>query len=275
MSLRRASYLFLCIGPILIMPLAGARPLRIPGVHPWIGIVLFAAMAACVWILGVRRPRPEAESARRLAIAGGLLVVPFALIALLWVGLGTPWDATPPENVMRYAVLLVGSVAVTAALVLVWDLLLEASERLFATLGLSAAVLAGAGYLVWLSLEMGAHATRVRLGTVPESITALGSLLDVLLFAACALTYLATAAFAGALGRVRWLRQGPSTAYVTLSLIALAFLVLRGLAFPDPTQSSTPWYARPGFIVGIPAVPWLMPYFLGVVLLRRSANEMD
>jgi len=35
-----------------------------------------------------------------------------------------------------------------------------------------------------------------------------------------------------------------------------------------------PWYASPGFIVGIPAVPFIIPFLFGVVLLRR-AGEID
>ena len=39
------------------------------------------------------------------------------------------------------------------------------------------------------------------------------------------------------------------------------------------TATSAPWYMRPGFIAGIPAVPWIMPCLLGVVLLRSAENE--
>ena len=30
---------------------------------------------------------------------------------------------------------------------------------------------------------------------------------------------------------------------------------------------------RPGFVAGIPAVPWIMPFLLGVVVLRRAGDE--
>ena len=48
-------------------------------------------------------------------------------------------------------------------------------------------------------------------------------------------------------------------AYVILNLVALVFIVIRGLSFPDPNGGATPWYTQPGFIAGIPAVPWVMP----------------
>ena len=58
-----------------------------------------------------------------------------------------------------------------------------------------------------------------------------------------------------------------------VSLIAVLFLALRGLPFPELTATTTVWYLQPAFIAGIPAVPWIMPFLLGVVLLRRAGNE--
>lgn len=269
---RRFGYVFLCITPFLVAALAGARPLRIAGIHQAVGIILFATIALCVWWLGGRGTTAGAEQAQRLRVAGVLLVAPFAMVALLWIGLGTPWDATPPENVMRYAVLLASAVAVTTAFVVLKEVLSDDGERLSSSLGLALNVLAGSAYVVWISFQLGAHAARASQGQVLPAIISLGDVFDTLLFVACALTYLATAAFAESLGRLGWLRRGSSRAYVVLNLLALTFLTVRGLSFPDPTASSTPWYMRPGFIAGIPAIPWVMPYLLGVVLLRRAGD---
>jgi hypothetical protein len=38
-----------------------------------------------------------------------------------------------------------------------------------------------------------------------------------------------------------------------LAGLAITFLLMRGLAFPDPTRPDKPWYATPGFIVSIPS----------------------
>jgi hypothetical protein len=59
-------------------------------------------MALAAWILGARAIMTGSRKSRLLAIAGIFLITPFALLALLWVGLGPPWEATPPENQMRY-----------------------------------------------------------------------------------------------------------------------------------------------------------------------------
>ena len=110
-------------------------------------------------------------------------------------------------------------------------------------------------------------------GQIPPAVRAVYDVYDILLFFACILTYLTTAAFATSLGRVRWLGRGATRAYVIVSFVALLFLVLRGFSYPDLRASSTPWYLRPAFIAGIPAVPWIMPFLLGVVLVRRAGDE--
>jgi len=87
------------------------------------------------------------------------------------------------------------------------------------------------------------------------------------------LTYLATGAFAASLGRVQWLGLRATRAFMIVTGVALLFLVIRGLHYPDPRALSTPWYTSPGFVVGIPAVPFIMPFLFGVVLLRRAGEE--
>ncbi len=266
------SYLFLCVFPLLVAVAVGVRNLRIPGVYQSLGGVLFTAITIAAWHLGARVIRTGVEGSRRLAVAGGLLLAPWAVISLLWVGLGTPWDSTPGENEMRYLVLLFDSIAVTVAFVVLKEVLGDAGERFYSTLGFASGLLGGVAYLIWLSFEVGVFATSVGSGQVSPAILAMSDVMDILLFVACVLTYLATAAFAASCGRARWLGRGAARAYVIVSFVALLFIVMRGLSFPDPTASSTPWYMRPGFIVGVPAIPWLMPFLLGVVLLRRVGD---
>ena len=134
-------------------------------------------------------------------------------------------------------------------------------------------MLAGAAYLVWMSFTLGMVVVRVQAGQIPPAVSAVYDVYDILLFFACILTYLTTAAFATSLGRAHWLGRGATRAYVIVSFVALLFLVLRGFSYPDLTASSTPWYLSPAFIAGIPAVPWIMPFLLGLVLARRAGDE--
>ena len=269
---RRVSYVFLCLVPFLLFPLVGVRALRIPGVYQTVGAVLFTAIIIAAWLLGVRAIKGP-QGRQTLALAGTFLLVPSTLFSLLWIGLASPGEATPVENRMRFLVLVVGSIAVTGGFVVLREALHEAGERVYSTLGSAANMLAGAAYLVWMSFTLGMVVVRVQAGQIPSAVRAVYDVYDILLFFACILTYLTTAAFATSLGRARWLGRGATRAYVIVSFVALLFLVLRGFSYPDLTASSTPWYLRPAFIAGIPAVPWIMPFLLGVVLLRRAGDE--
>ena len=82
---------------------------------------------------------------------------------------------------MRYLVLLVSSIAVSGGLVVLKEALSEAGERQYSTLGFAAALLAGAAYLIWMSLLLGAYIVRVRDGQVPPAINSLIDVFDVLL----------------------------------------------------------------------------------------------
>jgi hypothetical protein len=58
-----------------------------------------------------------------------------------------------------------------------------------------------------------------------------------------------------------------------VNLVMLTLIMIKGLSYPDPTAKSAPWYLDLAFIAGIPAVPWIMPYLVGVILLRRAGSE--
>ena len=68
------------------------------------------------------------------------------------------------------------------------------------------------------------------------------------------------------------LSRGGKIGFAVANVILIALLLMRGLSFPDPRAISTPWYLNLGFIAGIPAVPWIMPYLIGVGLLRRAGR---
>ena len=154
-SKQRISYAFLCAMPFIAFGAVAVRPLRIPGVYHVIGGVLFAAISIAAWTLGARAIRADVQSRRQLALAGALLVTPFTLVALLWVGIGPPWVATAAENQMRYLVLLVMATAAAGGFVVLKEALSEAGERFYSTLGFAAVMLAGPLYLIWDAFVFG------------------------------------------------------------------------------------------------------------------------
>ena len=226
------------------------------------------------WKLGLRGLRATSQSTQQVALAGALWLAPLVLVSLLWVGIVAPWMATPPENLVRYLVLMAMAVLATAGSVALALALRDAGERVLSSLGAALALVAGSGYLVWTSLYAGYWVARVQGDT--SAVTALRPLanaFDVLLFADGSLTYAAIAALAAAMGSVAWLGRWPTRVYVGFNIVLFVLLSVRGVSFPDPNGGGTPWYLNAGFVAGIPAVPWLMPFLLGVVLLRRAGTE--
>ena len=271
--LQRLSYVFLCSSPFLVIALAGIRSLRVPVVHQAIGASVLAMFTMAIWILAGRAIRGQLPETRSVAVAGILLVSPFLLMGLLWVGLGPPWEATPAENQMRYVVLITSAASVVVGCVALKEALSAAGERFYSMLGFACIILAGPLYVVGESLLLASFSAIVRTGEAPEVFRSLSEFQDILMFFGGALTYAATIGFAISLWRARWLGARASCVYVVLSLIALLCLVARGLQFPDPEAQSMPWYTMPGLIAGIPAVPFIIPCLFGVVSLRQLATQ--
>lgn len=270
---RQISYGFLCATPFIAFGAAAARPLRIPGVYHVIGGVLFAAISTAAWTLGARAVRTDMQSRRQLALAGTLLLTPFAVVALFWVGIGGPWAASAAENQMRYLVLIAMALAATGGFVVLREALSQGSERLHSTLGFAAVMLACSLYLVWDAFMYGAYFGQEHSGSMPAAIVALRPFQNLVLSLAGTLTYVATAAFAASLARAQWLSRRASLAYIIVSFFASFFIVIKVLERPDLEAASQPWYTIPGFILGVPALPLIMPSLLGVILLRRAGDE--
>lgn len=271
---RRLNLFILCAGIVSATLIFGMRAIYAPGIHFGIVAVQFAVICLSAVALGGWAARSGSDERRLFATAGLLLITPFALFSLL-AGIGPPGGQTADENQLRYVVLLISSIVVGGGFLVLREALRKSGEEFYSTLGFAAIVFATPAYITWggVMVELFREAKLPTAGEAQAWHAAMTDLTDILLFFAGVLTYLATAAFAAALARKQLMRRGASIAMITLSFIALGFLATRGLKFPNPDIVFQHWYTIPSFIVSIPAVPWMMPCMIGIVLLWRAGNE--
>ena len=268
---RRFSFGFLCALPFVALALAAPRPLHdVPG-HEFFGIVPFAIALACMWRLGGPALRREESPDRTLVLAATLLLVPWLLIALLWTGLGAPFQADRLENQHRYIVLMVNALSVGAGFMLLRDALRERGERFYGGALFAAAVPASGLYLTCVALTL-AQSTMAVQGDHTPIPPVLSHLYDALEFFACSLTYLCTVLAAIAMGKAGLLGRACVRVFMTLCVVFLVLLVLRGIEFPDISGQTAPWYTQPGVIVRIPAMPWVMPGVLAAMMFRAASR---
>jgi len=269
---RSLSLFVLYVSLILITVTFGLRVPYVQSHYHALAVIQFAGICLAGWRVGAWAIRDETVERRRLAVAGAFLVTPWALFSFL-AGFGRPDQANHAENLLRYQVLLLSAMAIGFGMVVLHAALSAAGETFYSVMGFGAMILATPLYLVWAAILIEAHHARLAgSAEVLAGIPSLVEMSDVLLFFGGVLTYLATAAFAAALKRAQWLGRPASRAFVTLSFFAVLCLVFRGMQFPDPKAVFEHWYTIPGYVAGIPAIPWIMPFLLGAVLLRRAGE---
>jgi hypothetical protein len=277
------SWALLAVCLLAIFALFGA-PADYPStLHAAIVGIALAVSVVALWFAGARTAvRAGADDTMRLrAGAAALLVAPFILFSLL-PGAGPPREQPVQDNELRYLLLAIDPMLVCAGLLLLKEALASAGDRLNAALGLAAIGIATPLYVAfaliqrvdYVAAELGWSWAQAA-SSGQHELTALDALSMAALFFGGALTYIATAAFAGGLARVGWLGRGTAIGMQVVCGVGLGFLVARGFAFPSLHAAFSHWYTVPGFIAGIPAVPWIPLCVIGVLLLRRDGLERD
>ena len=103
-------------------------------------------------------------------------------------------------------------------------------------------------------------------GKLPEWYPAIQKQYSLIAVMEAALIYLATALFAASLRLTGLFNKTSSRIYIVISIIALISVCVY------------PLYAKPVAFLGIfplliPAIPFIMPYLIGVNLLRRVGDK--
>ncbi len=242
----------------------------------WLLNVVLMTLAS--WVLGLHVIRQKDKEESDLGTAAFFLIIPWILISM-FAGLGPPpetaaeWTATAQEQQLRYFMLVVSGVFIAFGFVGLRNGLKTKGDSFYSSLGLIAILIAIPLFIINM-LYWGFYLTELfKIQTTnnttnfPEWFLPVRELFGSISVIEVALTYFATFAVALSMKKVGWLNKTSSFFYILFSLLAFLMAILS--AFFTET------FKIPGFAVSIPAFPFLMPYFIGVNLLRKVGNKVN
>jgi hypothetical protein len=268
-AIRQVGILVLPLALLVVIVTFGVPMAYDRGTHMALAAGQLFVTCASAWALGASALAAPDPRKRQLAIAGSALVLPFALFSLA-AGFGPPEAAGATQNELRYVLLTIGAVLVGAGFIALTGLPTTKGAITPAN---------PAGLLMVMATPLYAAFTLSQWGEYAAShsphlawIASYDRLSLGFLFAGVLLTYSATAFTANALNRAQLIGRLSSIVLVALSIIAMAFVAIRiAVALTHgPMWGFNAWYEMPGFVLLIPAVPWLMPCAIGVLLLHRA-----
>ena len=275
---RMTSYIYLILVPIIIAALGfGVGHVNYTIYLPvWFLNVVFMIIAS--WSLGLKAAKLKSKEDYNLAITAFFLIVPYIFISM-FAGLGPPpetaveWTEKATEQQVRYFFLVISGVFIAFGFIGLSNRLKTAGESLFSDLS-STAILIAIPLFIANMLYWGFYLTELfkilssqNSTNYPDWFLPTKQLFGLISVIEVALTYFATFAIVIALKKTGWLNA--TSYYFYLLFSSLAFVIIILSAFFTDT------FKIPGFAVSIPAFPFLMPYFIGVNLLKRVGNNQN
>ena len=272
---RKISQLYLLIVPILAVALGFGTGKISYTIYLPIWIVNVFLMALASWVLGLKVLKHKQN---HLAAGAFFLIMPIVIVSMFF-GLGPPpdtskeWVATATEQQVRYSMLTVAGIFIAFGFTLLKEKLQSEHETFFSLLGLVAIQIAIPLFILDM-LFWGFTLTETfnivistNAESVPQWLRPQAKLFGMISVVEVALTYLAIIFFAVSMKRVGFLSKTSSMIYVVISLVAFMLIVLSAF-MPEP-------FITAGFAVSIPAIPFLMPYYMGVSLLARTGDQSN
>jgi hypothetical protein len=275
---QRVSQVFLWVAPFLspiLMLVYRAGGLKVYAVG---GATLLVLMAGAVWILAAGSVTSPASN-RSIALLPGVFLVANLASAAVTVTTGPPptsdavWVAIRTEQHVRYVGLLIAGLLALAGFTLLTASLREAGERVFSVLAFSSTAIATVLFILFALGALTIYdlvAQQRSAGNTPAWSSPLLILIFSWIELYAVLSYLATSLYAVALGKVGLLSKFVCVLFVALGTIAA---VLALIAITTPNQTGTLTHGL--FIFTIPAVPLILPYLIGVNLVRRAGDPVS
>jgi hypothetical protein len=272
---KLTSYIYLLLVPIITTGLGfGVGHVSYKFYLPiWLLNVVLMIIAS--WSLGLNVIRLKNKEENKLAKAAFFLIVPWMLISM-FAGLGPPphiaaeWKASATEQQVRYVMLVICGVFVAFGFASLKDRLKSKGEEYYSRLAYIAIVIAIPLFIInmlfwgfYLS-ELFEIQVKNNATDFPEWFLPIEKLFRSISVVEVSLTYLATFVIVLSLKRIGWLSRTSGFFYLLFSLLAIVVITLFVL-FTEVFMI--------GALMLVPAFPFLMPYFIGVNLLRWAGNK--
>lgn len=229
------------------------------------GAIQAVLIGVAAWVLGLGAAR------RALGAAAALLVASGAILSLGW-NMGPPpagdqFLATRLDQQFRYTALLIGAFLALGGLTVLRSSLHQAGEHVWSSLGHTTVLLSTLLFaVVNAALQIGFEAVRqeASTGREPNWVEPFRNYFVYLTIFWAVLAYLGTAFYAASLRKVGWMGNKVARVCIGSCIAAVGLVPFFPLA-PGPM-------GMPGFVLCIPAVPYFIPYWIGVNLASRAGE---
>ncbi|WP_121811152.1 hypothetical protein [Mucilaginibacter kameinonensis] len=232
-------------------------------------------MITAAWNLGGHQFKSSNRGIKQQAAAALLLFIPWLLFSI-FAGMGPPpptlqgWVNTAAEQQIRFTILIAGGILLVLGYALLKVKLQAAGENLYSVMAAAAINLAVPLFIInmafWGYYLTDAFRVFVQLNVSkrPDLYGPTKSLFYVISIAEVLLLYLGTVFFAVSLKVTGLFNPVACRYYVFFGLAGMVLVVLPP-TWPEP-------FGTAGYLVAIPAISFIMPYLIGVNLLKKIKN---
>lgn len=242
-----------------------------------IWVVHVCLMSTAIWLLGAHAVRGPDADKKHIAVTAIFIVAPWMFFSI-FAGMGAPpstargWVDTAHEQETRFFILIFGGVLLGIGANLLKGMLQRSGEHIYSGIGHTALAI-GLPLFILNMAWWGSYLTesfRIFVASDaparrPDWYITMRELFFIIGVVEIALIYLASAAFALSLRRTGLIGRGVCRAYVIFSVLGFVLNLLPP-GLPDP-------WGTMGYLVSVPAVTFIMPYLMGVGLLRRAGER--
>ena len=274
---RNLSQLYLTLVPILTVVFGLGVGYISYQIYLPVWLLNVVLMIVAAWVLGAHIIKTGDQEKKHIAACALFFIVP-TMLSSMFAGLGAPpyenpkvWVSSATEQLTRYYFLLAMGVLIAFGYAILREKLKKTSGNYYSLLGFIAIQIAIPMYLIDMSF-WGFYLTKLYrimaaspIGKTPEWVLPLRNQFFYINMMVAALVYLATAAFAMSLKKAGWFKPVSCNIYILISLVFFLLDVLPP-TLPEP-------FATFNFIVSIPAIPFMLPYFIGINLLRKVGTD--